>query len=168
MLCERCLAMAFAFRKPSTACQITDFNLSGLGAHSGAVSGRCPLYHRKRTSIEGVEMSALCQKRTSRCFNQSPRQHNGTSTQAPSRSVRLSAVALTATAIGTSLLSPLCPPPTLAPAGSCSPNAAPFDATCWPFSDTALVSQAWGHSELVPHIHPQIREIASADSDPQT
>src|SRR6516164_2254094 len=34
MLCERCLAMAFTFRKPSTACQITDFNLSGYGAHS--------------------------------------------------------------------------------------------------------------------------------------
>jgi len=34
MLCERCLAMAFTFRKPSTACQITDFNLSGYRAHS--------------------------------------------------------------------------------------------------------------------------------------
>src|SRR3974377_238154 len=36
MLCERFLDMAFTLRKPSTACQITDFNLSGYGAHSGA------------------------------------------------------------------------------------------------------------------------------------
>ena len=49
-----------------------------------------------------------------------------------------------------------------------SPNAAPFDATRWPFSDTALVSQTRGYSELVPYIDPQIREIASTDSDHQT
>ena len=29
MLCERCLAMAFFLRKPSTSCQITNLNLSG-------------------------------------------------------------------------------------------------------------------------------------------
>jgi hypothetical protein len=34
--------MAFTFRKPSTACQITDFNLSGYGAHSAAMSAFDP------------------------------------------------------------------------------------------------------------------------------
>jgi len=47
---------------------------------------------------------------------------------------------------GTSLLSPLCPPPTLAPASSCSPNAAPFDARHWPFLGTERLSQALGSS----------------------
>src|SRR6516165_6693568 len=43
MLCERCVAMAFTFRKPSTACQITDFNLSGYrGALRNSVV-ECPL-----------------------------------------------------------------------------------------------------------------------------
>src|SRR5512143_3111580 len=41
MLCERCLAMAFFLRKPSTSCQITNLNLSGSrGAlHSDRKSG---------------------------------------------------------------------------------------------------------------------------------
>ena len=65
MLCERCLAMAFTFRKPSTACQITDFNLSGYRAHSGGTSASCPLYPQKRTLGFTREMSALCQKQTS-------------------------------------------------------------------------------------------------------
>src|SRR6516162_1596963 len=50
MLCERCLAMAFTFRKPSTACQITDFDLSGYRGALRSASSQCPLYPRKRTS----------------------------------------------------------------------------------------------------------------------
>src|SRR6516164_3052283 len=66
MLCERCLAMAFTFRKPSTACQITDFDLSGYRGALRSASTRCPLYPQKRTLELSLEMSALCQKRTCR------------------------------------------------------------------------------------------------------
>ena len=46
MLCERCLAMAFTFQKPSTACQITDFNLSGYRGALRRMFVSCPLYPR--------------------------------------------------------------------------------------------------------------------------
>src|SRR6516162_6045211 len=79
MLCERCLAMAFTFRKPSTACQITDFNLSGYRGALRSTSNQCPPYPRKRTSQSTVVMSALCQKQTfcdaAETVIRSPRRH---------------------------------------------------------------------------------------------
>src|SRR6516165_10492636 len=62
MLCERCLAMAFTFRKPSTACQITDFNLSGYRGALRGMSDQCSLYPQKQTSELSPAMSAFVPK----------------------------------------------------------------------------------------------------------
>ena len=37
-------------------------------AHLASAASECPLYPQKRTSLSAIAMSALCQKRTFRCF----------------------------------------------------------------------------------------------------
>src|SRR6516225_6509116 len=58
--------------KGETAFQIGDVG-NGLVLWDRSPSNRCPLYPQKQTSELSREMSALCQKRTLRCFSQPPR-----------------------------------------------------------------------------------------------